>query len=205
MIEEALRTIAYVCPVCRETVVVNESAFSLAAGERTLPCPCGKSHLRAQLTERNFTLAVPCVFCGGEHVMHLSAKQFLKEPLIAFSCAPSGLDCCYVGEEGKVYKALEVLEEIVTKLEQNEEPRDFYDEIIMHEVLSELRDIAQRGGVSCSCGSDQFSMKILYAAIELTCATCGGTLRIPAASADHITDICCKNTLTIHEKGSMNE
>lgn len=200
MIDDAVRSIAYICPVCRETVVVKESAFALAAGERTLACPCGKSHLRAQLTQRAFTLAAPCVFCGGEHTMHLPAKQFLKEPLVAFACAPSGFDCCYIGDEGRVFKEIQVLEEVVTKLEQDDSERDFYDEIIMHEVLSELRDIASRGGVSCECGCQDFRLNILFAAIEVSCAACGGVLRIPASSADHITDICCKNTLTIHKK-----
>lgn len=200
MIEDGVRSIAYICPVCRETVVVQESAFTLAAAERKLACPCGKSHLTARLTERSFSLSVPCVFCGGEHTMHMPAKQFLKEPLIAFSCAPSGLDSCYVGEEGLVFKEIQRLEEVVTRLEQDDEQRDFYDEIIMHEVLSELRDIAARDGVSCQCGCHEFQLKILFAAIELTCADCGGTMRIPASSADHITDICCKDTLTIHKK-----
>lgn len=28
----------------------------------------------------------------------------------------------------------------------------FLDEIVMEEVLSEIRDIAARGGISCACG-----------------------------------------------------
>ena len=201
MIEDGVRSIAYICPACRETVVIRESAFSLAAAERKLDCPCGGSHLRAQLTERTFHLSVPCVFCGGEHTMRIPARHFLKEPIIAYACAPSGFDCCYTGEEGSVFQALQPLEEAVTKLEQDEgQERDFFDDIVMHEVLSELRDIAQRGGVRCQCGSDQFGLKIQYAAIELICGICGGQLRIPASSADHITDICCKSTLTIPKK-----
>ena len=39
----------------------------------------------------------------------------------------------------------------------------------------------------------------LYASsIDLFCADCGGAMRIPAATASDIDDICCKNKLVIH-------
>ena len=33
------------------------------------------------------------------------------------------------------------------------------------------------------------------------CAQCGAQMRIPAATADDIDDICCKNTILIRGKG----
>ena len=42
---EELRTFAYICPECRQTVIAQRSAFSLAAGDCKIPCPCGKSTL----------------------------------------------------------------------------------------------------------------------------------------------------------------
>ena len=181
MVEQAKRTLAYLCPSCRQSVAVERSIFQLAASANELPCPCGKSSLRVEMMGDRVRLTVPCLFCGKDHSVTCSSHAFLHEKVLAFSCAASGLDCCYVGEEGPVFAALKRLEEAVDKLEaQAGEKGTFLDELVMHEVLSEIKDIAQRGGISCTCGSR------------------GGAMRIPAATASDIDDICCKDKLVIH-------
>ena len=134
--------------------------------------------------------------------MTCSTHAFLHEKALAFSCAASGLDCCYVGEEGPVFAAMERLEEAVDKMEAAAgEKGTFLDEIIMHEVLSELRDIAQRGGISCACGSREWRLQVNFSSVDLICGHCGAALRISAATADDLGDLCCKQTLIIRGKG----
>lgn len=199
MVEEASRTIAYICPTCRQSVVVERSVFQLAAAPNELPCPCGKSALRVELMGDRVKLNVPCLFCQDEHTVACSAKAFLHERALAFSCAASGLDCCYVGEEEPVYAAVKRLEEAVDKLEHDAgEKGTFLDDIVMQEILAELKDIAQRGGISCSCGSNAWRLQVNYSSVDLFCADCGAAMRIPAATASDIDDICCKDTLMIH-------
>ena len=201
MIEEAKRTLAYFCPACRQSVVVERSIFQLAAAPNTLPCPCGKSALKVELEGDRAGLTVPCVFCETEHTVTCSAHAFLHEKALAFSCGASGLDCCYVGEEGPVFAAVKRLEEAVDKLEAQAGAQGaFLDELVMHEVLSELRDIAQRGGVSCACGSREWELRVNYSSVDLTCPKCGGVLRLSAATASDIEDICCRNSLVIQKR-----
>ena len=57
--EEAKRTLAYLCPVCRQSVAVERSAFQLAASDSELPCPCGKSSLKVELMGDRARLTVP--------------------------------------------------------------------------------------------------------------------------------------------------
>ena len=198
MVEQAKRTLAYLCPSCRQSVAVERSIFQLAASANELPCPCGKSSLRVEMMGDRVRLTVPCLFCGKDHSVTCSSHAFLHEKVLAFSCAASGLDCCYVGEEGPVFAALKRLEEAVDKLEaQAGEKGTFLDELVMHEVLSEIKDIAQRGGISCTCGCREWKLEVLYSAVVLRCPQCGGKLRLGAATASDIDDICCKNTLTI--------
>ena len=64
-----------------------------------------------------------------------------------------------------------------------------------------LYDIARRGGVSCACGSKRWSFQLQYSAVELSCSECGAQMRIPAATADDIDDICCKTSILIRGKG----
>ena len=169
MDQEVKRTLAYLCPSCRQSVAVERTVFQLAASANTLPCPCGKSALKVEL--------------------------------LAFSCAASGLDCCLVGEEGAVFAALRRLEEAADKLEAAGENRGaFLDPVVMEEVLAEVKDIAGRGGISCTCGATEWKLKVSFSSVDLTCARCGGVLRIPAATDSDLEDVCCKNTLQIHEK-----
>lgn len=201
MMEEAKRTIAYLCPKCRQPVVIERTVFQLAAAPAELSCPCGKSAVHTEMMGDRCKLTVPCLFCGKEHTVICPTQAFLSRKCLAFSCAASGLDCCYVGEEEAVFAATRRLEEAMDKVETESEERGaFLDEIIMHEVLSELKDIAQRGGISCTCGSKKWNLQVNYSSVDLICADCGGTLRLPAATDSDLEDICCKYTLQIKKK-----
>lgn len=202
MVEEAKRTIAYLCPECHQPVVIERTVFQLAAAPADLPCPCGKSSVHIEMMGEHCKLTVPCLLCGKEHTVICPTQSFLSQKCLAFSCAASGLDCCYVGEEEAVFSAARRLEETVDKMAAEEEERGmFLDEIIMHEVLSELKEIAQRDGISCACGSHKWNLQVNYSSVDLTCVDCGGTLRLPAATENDLEDICCKYTLQIKKKG----
>lgn len=204
MVQDAKRSIAYLCPHCRQSIVVERDLFSLAASPTKIKCPCGHSALEIEFLPQRVQLRVPCLFCGREHQVSCSSHAFIKEKAMAFSCAISGLDCCYVGEQAPVYAATARLEQTADKLfreEEEEEQSPFLDEIAMHEVLSELRDIAQRDGISCSCGSHQWDFQVNYSSIDLKCRDCGAQMRIPAATADDIDSICSKMTLVIRGRG----
>ncbi len=106
-----------------------------------------------------------------------------------------------MGEEGPVYAATARLEQAVDKLgEGAAENGAFLDELVMEEVLSELKDIAQRGGISCTCGSKRWAFDVNFSSVDLYCQDCGGKYRVPAATADDIDDLCCKTSILIRGK-----
>lgn len=201
MVQEEKRYLSYICPKCRQSVIVERDLFTLAATKNHVKCPCGKSELTVEFMPNRVQLSVPCSFCGRDHSVSCSSQAFVREKALAFSCAASGLDCCYVGEEGPVYAATARLEQAMDKLGEQDEERDtFLNEIVMHEVLSEIKDIAARGDISCACGSKSWSFRVNYSSVDIICAECGAEMRIPAATADDIDDICCKTRLLIHGK-----
>ena len=67
--QEAARTIAYICPACRQSVIVEKSLFALAAAPVRIPCPCGKSALEVEFLADKVKLNVPCLFCGREQAI----------------------------------------------------------------------------------------------------------------------------------------
>ena len=166
MQQDTKRYLSYICPRCRQSVIVERDLFSLAASTAHIKCPCGKSELTVDFQPNRVHLTVPCLFCGREHQVSCSTHAFVRERALAFSCAASGLDCCYVGEE----------------------------------VLSEIRDIAKRDGISCTCGSKKWTFQVNYSSVDLICTQCGAQVRIPAATADDIDDICCKTNIVIRGK-----
>jgi len=195
------RFLSYICPACLQTVIVEKDLFSLAAAPARIKCPCGKSELGVEFLPTRVRLRVPCLYCGREHQVSCPSSAFVGQKTLAFSCAASGLDCCYVGEREGVYAAAGRLEQAVDKLEEDAQDRGvFLDPNVMEEVLSELRDIAARGGVSCACGSKKWAFQVHYSSVDLVCASCGAQMRIPAATADDLADLCCQTTLLIHGK-----
>ena len=198
MVTEAKRSIGWICPHCRQPVILERTVFALAAADSRLSCPCGGSAIEVSFVGDRVQLKVPCIFCEDTHTVTCSTAAFLNERALAFSCARSGMDCCYVGEEDAVFAAMRRLEETVDELETAAgADGTFLNDIVMEEILGELKDIAQRGGISCTCGSRSWTMAVRYSSVELVCAKCGGALRVPAATASDIEDLCCKPTLTI--------
>lgn len=200
--EEPKRTLAYICPKCGQSVVVEQSEFRLAAAPCKLPCPCGGSALQVEMEADHADLTVPCPYCKEDHHIRCPAHAFLHEKALAFSCKATGLDCLYVGESGPVFRALRRLEEAAQQAqEQSGEERAFLNPVIMTEMMEELRDIAARGGISCACGAKEYRIQVGYSSIELQCASCGAKLRLPAATGEDLEDLCCKSTLLLGEKG----
>lgn len=197
------RTIGYICPVCGQAVIARRTAFQLAAGNSALPCPCGKSELRfTQLGDR-CEIAVPCLFCAKDHTAVCANDALLHQKLLALSCPASGLGCCYIGEEAPVFQAMGKLEQAVDKLrtdDQTDSRGPFLDQVVMGEVLAELRDIAARKGVRCGCGSTDYGIKVGYSSVDLVCARCGAVLRLPAAGPGDLDDLCARLTITIPGK-----
>ena len=201
MVQETKRFLSYICPRCMQSVIVERDLFSLAAAPAHIKCPCGKSEMGVEFLPDRVKLTVPCLLCGREHSVFCSSRAFIREKALAFSCAASGLDCCYVGEEGPVYSATARLEQAVDKLGEDAASNGaFLDEIVMEEILSELKDIAARGGVSCSCGSKSWGFNVNFSSVDLICQECGGKYRVPAATVDDIDDLCCKTSILIRGK-----
>ncbi len=198
--QEETRTIGYICPVCGRAVIAQHTAFQLAAGGGTLPCPCGKSELGFRQLGDRCEVTVPCLFCARDHRAVCANDALLHKELLALSCPASGLGCCYIGREDQVFRAMEKLEQAVDKLrldEQTDRRGAFLDEVVMGEVLAELKDMAARGSVRCACGCGQYGVKVGYSSVDLVCARCGAALRLSAATQDDLADLCARDGLVI--------
>ena len=198
---EEKRTIGYICPECGAAVIGERTVFALSAGPAAVVCDCGKSEWISETDGSSFRLTVPCGLCGGEHLAQVDAKALLTGKGIALSCPETNQLCCFIGEDGRVSAAMRELEITAEKMKQKkDEPEAFTDSLVMYEVLSELKEIAGRGGISCACGSRRYSMDVRPGAVDLVCRDCGAKLRLPAVTDEDLDQLCCRYTLTIPGK-----
>ncbi len=193
-----MRTFGYLCPACGKTVMGTRSIFALEASNAEIECGCGKSALRVDFDGARYAVTVPCGICGETHTALCSPERVLQGAT-ALGCAATKQFCCFIGPEGAVEKHLRELAVLAEKEKQQEDREEaFLDNVIMYEVLSELKEIAARpGGVSCACGSRRYGMEIRRSAVDLVCRDCGAKLRVPAATDADLDDLCCHMKLLI--------
>lgn len=196
---EQKRAFGYICPACGKSVYAERTEFALNAAAVAVVCDCGKSELTAESDGTTFRITTPCGVCGEEHRAEVSAEKILRGEGVGLACTQTRQLCCYIGDIYRVESALKGLETAVQKSKDSGD-NAFVDSVIMYEVLSELRDIAGRDGISCSCGAKGCSMEVHGTAVDLVCNACGSYLRIPAATDEDLDRLCCHYTLTI--KGS---
>lgn len=195
---EEVRSFGYICPKCGKAVLGSRTKFALSAAAVRIECDCGGEGLEVQTDGSKFRLWVPCGLCGKTHQAEASADAVLRGRGIALACPETRQLCCYVGEEREVRTQMEELA-IRAEKEKNGETAAFTDHVIMYEVLSELKDIAARGGISCTCGAKTYGVQVQRSAVDLVCKNCGGRLRLPAATDEDLDRLCCQMTLTIKE------
>ena len=115
------------------------------------------------------------------------------------AAAPAGVGVV-VADNGSTDGSLAVLAEKEHQQQEDGEEA-FVDNVIMYEILSELKDIAARpDGITCACGSGRYGMEIRRSAVDLICRDCGAKLRIPAATDRDLDDLCCHMKLVIPGK-----
>jgi len=197
---EEKRAFGYICPACGKPVYGERTQFALCAAAAGLVCDCGHSELTAEPAGDAYRVTVPCGVCGGEHRAEVPADKVLRGSGVGLACPETGQLCCYIGDVYRVESALRELEITVQKKKDGGEGA-FVDNMVMYEVLSELKDIAARGGISCTCGARGCAMEIHGAAVDLVCRSCGGRLRLPAATDEDLDRLCCQYTLTIRGLG----
>ena len=197
---EKKRAFGYICPACGESVYAERTEFALSAAAVAVVCDCGKSELTAETDGIHFRITTPCGVCGEEHRAEVSVDKILHGEGVGLACPSKKQLCCYIGDVYRVESALRELATTVKKSKDGDE-ETFVDSVIMYEVLSELRDIAARDGISCTCGAKGCTMEIHGTSVDLVCKECGGRLRIGATTDEDLDRLCCHYTLTIKGNG----
>ena len=200
--KEEMRTFGYLCPQCGKTVMGTRSVFALEASNAEVECACGKSALKVEFDGTEYHIYVPCGICGETHEAHCPPERVLRgrhrpglrqDAAILLLYRPGG-------DGGENLRDLAVLAEKEHQQQEDGEEA-FVDNVIMYEILSELKDIAARpDGITCACGSGRYGMEIRRSAVDLICRDCGAQASDPGRHGPDLDDLCCHMKLVIPGK-----
>ena len=135
---EEMRSFGYICPKCGKAVLGSRTKFALSAAAVRIECDCGAEGLEVQTDGSKFRLWVPCGLCGKTHQAEVPADAVFNGRGIGLACPETRQLCCYVGEEQEVRSQMEELA-IRAEKEKSGDDAAFTDNVIMYEVLSELK------------------------------------------------------------------
>lgn len=202
------RIIAFRCPVCGTAIVGDLNLFVLGGQELVLSCKeCGEEvpALRASLTnEQKLSLSIPCLTCPNPHRFTVETQVVFSRDLFVLQCPMTALDLCFIGEETKVEEALEENRKQLLELtggewmdDEFEEEEEFSEEELaelkehpplldahlMGQMLYLVRDFAEEGKISCSCGEEHVDFHLLPDGLAFSCPKCNAA-RVFAAHTE---------------------
>ncbi len=199
--EEMVRSIGFVCPECGAPEQRQLSVFAFSGGMTEIHCRrCGKSKTKIIRNGDRILITTPCIICNERHTVMCSAHDFLYEPILAFSCVNSGLDCCYVGREDIVkmglHKLIDILNAAGDEAEQKAN-RTVLKETILFEAMLQISDRMDRNKVRCECGAEAWDVDVRGGNIDIICGSCRGRLRLTAVTMEDLEEISAMEELCI--------
>ena len=190
MVIEHPRHIGYKCPECSGTLRHDVNVFNISRESEGFACSCGRSGIKIDYSKGRFKVEAQCMFCGGTHARQFSAGEMYSAPLLSIDCPSAGFGICFMGSPEEVGAALESVEEFISSVLSGYEIGEcFYNNDVLFDILASLYLLADGKNISCSCGGDQWELKLHYDRAELVCKSCHASEIVPArevADADRM-------------------
>ncbi|RDV84533.1 hypothetical protein [Ammonifex thiophilus] len=174
------------CSFCSREDLSPLSRFAVTP-ERPLRllCSCGEEKARISTRDRvSYTVEVHCPYCDYPHSFRLKGKKIWgSSEVTRLFCSQTGLEIGYIGPYEKIrHLSRTVREELEALIEELGGADYFVNPEVMFEVLYQVEELAEEGGIYCPCGRDEVEVEILPDRLVLRCRACGRKLAVPARS-----------------------
>jgi predicted RNA-binding Zn-ribbon protein involved in translation (DUF1610 family) len=185
LIINAVSTLALYCPRCGKIELHNVSRFAINNSACQLTCSCGQVQGSISVAgRRQYLLDIPCVVCETNHMIFLDSNLFRQPKASKIYCDQANLELGFVGNPeaiaAMIDKHKQEVASLASELEEQAEGSTIENSQILLEILNKIHDIAEQGGVYCSCGNTDVEVDVLVDAVELSCPQCEGRLLISA-------------------------
>lgn len=185
MVISAVSTLALYCSRCGKIELHNVSRFLINNAECQLACSCGQ--VQGSITSagrHQYLLDIPCVVCETNHLIFLDSKLFRQPKASKVYCAQANLELGFVGSPEAIAETIarhkQEVASLACEMDGQSEDQGIENSQILLEILNRIHDIAEQGGVYCSCGNTDVGVDVLVDAIEISCSQCEGRLVISA-------------------------
>ncbi|WP_223226133.1 hypothetical protein [Sporomusa sp. GT1] len=184
LVISAVSTLALYCSRCGKIELHNVSRFAINNAEYQLVCSCGQIQGSiASAGRRQYLLDIPCVVCETNHLIFLDSKLFRQPKASKIYCAQANLELGFAGSPEAIAATIARHKQEVASLAcelDGQSEQGIENSQILLEILNRIHDIAEQGGVYCSCGNTDVDVDVLVDAVEISCGQCEGRLRISA-------------------------
>ncbi len=192
------------CPECGRMEFNDFSRFIFPRGKTVdIFCSCGAVKLAVVTKNRVFyLLQIPCPVCETQHLVEISGNGLWSGEITLLSCRETDLELGHIGPESKIMEMISRQEQELEEL-VNEFGCDGYfnNSEIMYEVLSQLYEIAGRGGLYCQCGNHKIDVDLFPDCLELQCKNCDSVNIIYAETEEDLNVILQVDTIELVRHG----
>ncbi|WP_352419531.1 hypothetical protein [Proteiniborus sp.] len=193
--------IAVRCSACGSLKVHDISIFELFSNEKTeLVCTCGQHNAIIKTKDhKSLWMDIDCYVCQDKHTFKYTLKQILRGNIIT-RCIESGIEICFMVSQGEVDEILEKCERSADGIYKELEFLDYFNNHeIMMKSLERIRELDNKGLLSCTCGDNNIEMNIFPDRIELKCMNCEGIKLIYAENNDDYNNFISKEKIVLRE------
>lgn len=199
MISNPKQSILCSCPSCSEARVHRISAFQFPRGVETqIHCSdknCDFPYIKIKPVREKYRITVACPICPDDHTFTINQTTLWDRDFFILNCPQSGIGIFFAGkDENRLTDEYYMQNDMLAGLMAEEEFEN--DELdLLFEIFERINTLAQADSVSCSCGSDDISIKLNFDSVILKCNKCQKELNINV-NEDFLTKLTeCKHFL----------
>jgi hypothetical protein len=117
----------------------------------------------------------------------LGKRDILLKDLNVLNCPETGMQLCFIGRDEPVRKKVDSLEEEYDELIDMYGYESYFKNTqVMFDSLNKIHDIAEKGNLSCECGSTGIELVLLSDRILLKCVKCSTSILFRAATNEDL-------------------
>lgn len=202
MVINAVSTLALYCSRCGKIELHHVSRFAINNSACQLTCSCGQ--LQGTISgagRRQYLLDIPCLVCETNHLIFLDSNLFRQPKVSKIYCDQANLELGFVGSleaiAATIAKHKQEVASLASELDGQSDGQTIENSQILLEILNKIHDIAEQGGVYCSCGNTDVDVDVLVDAVELSCSQCEGRLVISAKDEQDLARISAMGVIEL--------
>lgn len=196
-------TIAYKCFSCGTFDFTRINLFRLFHYQNfESGCKCGNAGMKIyKLNKCEFALNIPCIGCGSQHQHVISRESLLSQNIIIYTCPITGIKNCFIGKDDSVRKFIDNFEKELDGIIDGLGYDSYFDNTqVMFDTLNKIHDIAEKGNLCCSCGSDDIVVSMHRNGIALRCIKCSRDRFIPASTNSDLKKILQREKIILNSR-----